>query len=209
MARTALHERDTQSSASNSPITHKATSSPQSASGQKQLPSKSTRALEIISPMYHQQLQCLQGDGQPPALDSLCVPSQPPMEASAFISNQATSLSGLEIGGTWDPADFAVMDILDGGIAPWTAEYLTDGQSGIDPFLFPFWSIYYIFESPWVRRNHTVRFSMVHLPSETTQCHTGDIPVWAIDGMPLIGGLDLLLSSYTRARHWSEQPFDA
>jgi len=42
------------------------------------------------------------------------------------------------LGGSWDPADLAVMDILDGGIAPWTAEYLTDGQSGVDPFLFPF-----------------------------------------------------------------------
>lgn len=45
---------------------------------------------------------------------------------------------GSGMGGAWDPADLAVMDMLDGGITPWTAEYLTDGQSGVDPFLFPF-----------------------------------------------------------------------
>ncbi len=47
-------------------------------------------------------------------------------------------LAASGLGGSWDPADLAVMDMLDGGIAPWTQEYLTDGQSGVDPFLFPF-----------------------------------------------------------------------
>jgi hypothetical protein len=57
-------------------------------------------------------------------------------DPSLAMANLVPMAAGL--GGTWDPGDLAVMDILDGGIAPWTAEYLTDGQSGVDPFLFPF-----------------------------------------------------------------------
>lgn len=40
--------------------------------------------------------------------------------------------------GSWDSSEMAVMNMLSDGITPWTAEYLTDGQSGVDPFLFPF-----------------------------------------------------------------------
>jgi hypothetical protein len=32
----------------------------------------------------------------------------------------------------------AIMNMIDDRTAPWSAEYLTDGQSGVDPFLFPF-----------------------------------------------------------------------
>ncbi|KAJ5108491.1 hypothetical protein N7456_005166 [Penicillium angulare] len=139
MARTALHDRDTHSPPSTSPKTHKTISSPRQVNMQSHPPSKPTRGLQISSPSYNQQSQSsLHGEGQVLALDSSCVLPQPNTEPSVFASNQATSMSELGNGDIWDPTDFAVLDILDGGIAPWTAEYLTDGQSGIDPFLFPF-----------------------------------------------------------------------
>ncbi|KAJ5280436.1 hypothetical protein N7478_005808 [Penicillium angulare] len=139
MARTALHDRDTHSSPSTSPKTHKSISSPHQVHRQKQLPFQQMRGLDISSPMYNQQSQSsLQGEGKVPVLDSSCVLPQPNTEHSVFGSNQATSIPELGNEDMWDPTDFAVLDMLDGGIAPWTAEYLTDGQSGIDPFLFPF-----------------------------------------------------------------------
>jgi hypothetical protein len=52
--------------------------------------------------------------------------------------NGMMPVAALGVSGPLDPADLAVMDMLDGGIAPRTEEYLTDGQSGVDPFLFPF-----------------------------------------------------------------------
>jgi hypothetical protein len=53
-------------------------------------------------------------------------------------SNSFSQFSVFGSTGPWDPAEMAVMNMLDDGIAPWTAGYLTDGQSGVDPFLFPF-----------------------------------------------------------------------
>jgi hypothetical protein len=59
-------------------------------------------------------------------------------EDPSLNSNSFPQFSAFGSTGSWDPAEMAVMNMLDDGIAPWTAEYLTVGQSGVDPFLFPF-----------------------------------------------------------------------
>lgn len=60
-------------------------------------------------------------------------------DQSLSLGNNPSQFPLTGSGGAWDPADMAVMDMLNGGLTPWTAEYLTDGQSGgVDPFLFPF-----------------------------------------------------------------------
>jgi hypothetical protein len=56
----------------------------------------------------------------------------------SMAMNGTMPVAASVMNGPLDPADLAVMDMLDGGIVPWTEEYLTDGQSGVDPFLFPF-----------------------------------------------------------------------
>lgn len=133
MARTALHEKD-QISASNSPSTNNPTSPA----------TIRARALAVAAtPENHHQ------DQQHPSTSFQAPNGLPGMDHDYFAPNNAredsfVAMSGMMplaasgFGGSWDPADLAVMDMLDGGIAPWTQEYLTDGQSGVDPFLFPF-----------------------------------------------------------------------
>ncbi|KAJ5815698.1 hypothetical protein N7474_007475 [Penicillium riverlandense] len=114
MARTALHERDSGISTSLSPSTHSELST--AVLQPRSLPQRdSTNFATSGHPQSHQDHS---GQG-------------------LFQQTPLHIITGS--GGAWDPADMAVMDMLNGGITPWTAEYLTDGQSnGVDPFLFPF-----------------------------------------------------------------------
>lgn len=93
--------------------------------------------MDTPTPIYEQSQGSYPGGSDISVLDQLYPPSQQNREDSGMAFNPLLAL-GSGMGGAWDPADLAVMDMLDGGIAPWTAEYLTDGQSGVDPFLFPF-----------------------------------------------------------------------
>lgn len=138
MARTALHEKGAQKSASNSPSTQN-TSSPatkRSRLGRSRNRDQPRMEMPVApSPTSAQTLNEFPGSSIYPGMEHFYMPQSredPSMAMGSLIPMNA----GLS--GTWDPADLAVMDILDGGIAPWTAEYLTDGQSGVDPFLFPF-----------------------------------------------------------------------
>ncbi|KAJ5234742.1 uncharacterized protein N7469_003910 [Penicillium citrinum] len=138
MARTALHEKDVQTSASNSPSTQN-TSSPKVARsrlGRNRFQDQSrVETPQFASPALTQSLNAFPNPNIYHGMENLYFP-QSREDPSIPMANMAPMANTL--GGSWDPADLAVMDILDGGIAPWTAEYLTDGQSGVDPFLFPF-----------------------------------------------------------------------
>ncbi|KAJ5919869.1 hypothetical protein N7454_009704 [Penicillium verhagenii] len=140
MARTALHEKDSQTSASFSPSTHSSTSPsfaarPQLQPGQRQEMEAPAHAFRH----FGQQTQgSFQGSPVAPAAEQLYTPSNQNREDSSLVFNTPGSLSGPGIGAAWDPSDLAFMDMLDGGLIPWTADYLTDGQSGVDPLLFPF-----------------------------------------------------------------------
>lgn len=129
MARTALHEKD-QISASNSPSTNTSISGATARA--------SARAVERSPRRIHQDQQhpntSFQGPNAHPGMEQFYfAPS-----ATEHTPMSLNTMMPLAASGPWDPANLAVMDILDGGIAPWTEEYLTDGQSGVDPFLFPF-----------------------------------------------------------------------
>ena len=140
MARTALHEKDSQSSASHSPSTQNS-ASPIFASGPIHFQSRPRPQVqapaETCDHNGEQSHGSLQGSNGAPAVESCISPNHGRDDASSVL-NTIDSLSGPGIEGTWDPSDLAFMDMLDGGMTPWTAEYLTDGHSGVDPFLFPF-----------------------------------------------------------------------
>lgn len=133
MARTALHEKD-QISASNSPSTNNPTSPT----------TMRVRAREIAATPqnHHQDQQHSSTSFHSPSglsgMDPYYFAPNNAREDSSMAMSGLMPLAASGLGGPWDPADLAVMDMLDGGIAPWTQEYLTDGQSGVDPFLFPF-----------------------------------------------------------------------
>ncbi|KAJ5103173.1 hypothetical protein N7532_003702 [Penicillium argentinense] len=139
MARTALHEKDNQCSASNSPSTQ-TTASPTTARSRlgrarNRNPSNMgtpQALLQSPDPTFHG----IQGPGNFQNMGQLYIP-QTREDPSLAMGNMGP-MAAPGFGGTWDLADLAVFDILDGGIAAWTAEYLTDGQTGVDPFLFPF-----------------------------------------------------------------------
>lgn len=138
MARTALHEKDVQTSASNSPSTQN-TSSPlgaRSRLGRARYRGQSSVGTPHVPPQPSDQTIDTFGSNTFQGFDNFYLP-QTREDPTIALGNLAP-MTAPGLGGTWDPADLAVMDILDGGIAPWTAEYLTDGQSGVDPFLFPF-----------------------------------------------------------------------
>ncbi|KAJ5524402.1 hypothetical protein N7494_011052 [Penicillium frequentans] len=141
MARTALHEKDTQSSASHSPSTQNS-ASPRFASGPihfqpRPRPQVQTPAI-THGHNVEQSQESLQGNNGASIMDSLCIPPNQSRDDTPSVFNALDSLSGPGIGDAWDSSDLAFMDMLDGGMTPWTADYLTDGQSGVDPFLFPF-----------------------------------------------------------------------
>lgn len=141
MARTALHEKDTQSLASRSPSTQNSASLKFAPGpiGFQPRPRPQVQPPAITYGHNGEQSQgALQGSNAAPIMDSLCIPPNQSRDDTSSVFNAVDSLSGLGIGGAWDPSDLAFMDMLDGGMTPWTADYLTDGQSGVDPFLFPF-----------------------------------------------------------------------
>jgi hypothetical protein len=133
MARTALHEKD-QTSASNSPSTNSPTSPATARS----------RALAVArTQQSHYQDQqhasaSFQGHNGLTGMEQFYLAPNSARDYHSMAMNGMMPFAGSGMTGPLDPADLAVMDMLDGGIAPWTEEYLTDGQSGVDPFLFPF-----------------------------------------------------------------------
>jgi hypothetical protein len=144
MARTALHEKDSGISTSLSPSTHSELST--AVSQPRSHPQRdSTNFTPNDHPQSHQ-------DHSGQQIYQQTQPSHPSVEQfqgystqlrqedqSLSLGNNSSQFPVTGSGGAWDPADMAVMDMLNGGITPWTAEYLTDGQSGgVDPFLFPF-----------------------------------------------------------------------
>jgi hypothetical protein len=130
MARTALHEKD-QISVSNSPSTNNHNSPATARVRTRRTP----RSLHQNQQHSNNSLQ--NHNGLPGMEHAYLAPNNAagsiPLSMNGMVPFTASGL-----GGPWDPANLAVMDILDGGIAPWTEEYLTDSQSGVDPFLFPF-----------------------------------------------------------------------
>ncbi|CAI7596646.1 unnamed protein product [Penicillium bialowiezense] len=123
MARTALHGKDPRGSASNSPLTS-TTASP---------------GLQPNSAANHLQqtpISRAHGSGIIQAFDNAPVLSR--SEDQSLNSDPFPQFPAFGTSGSWDSSEMAVMNMLSDGITPWTAEYLTDGQSGVDPFLFPF-----------------------------------------------------------------------
>lgn len=141
MARTALHEKDSQSSASRSPSTQSSTSS-RIASGPilfKPRPRPQVRTpAETYGDIREQSQGSPQESNEDPTMESLCIPPNQNRDDTSSVFNTIDLLSGPSVEGAWEPSDLALMNMLDGGMTPWTADYLTDGQSGVDPFLFPF-----------------------------------------------------------------------
>ncbi|KAJ5823869.1 hypothetical protein N7447_006209 [Penicillium robsamsonii] len=138
MARTALHGKDTRGSTSNSPSTTNPASpgilQPRTTAGQS-LQNLNITALQPI-PVREQSYQ-----PHTSRIDDRSTMVQPfysAPEVQSISSNNFPQLSSFGTTGSWDPAEMAVMNMLDDGTSPWPAEYLTGGQSGVDPFLFPF-----------------------------------------------------------------------
>lgn len=71
-----------------------------------------------------------------PPFEVASAPIRP--DDSSFNFNTFPQYPALGTVGSWDPSEMAIMNMIDDRMAPWSAEYLTDGQSGVDPFLFPF-----------------------------------------------------------------------
>lgn len=140
MARTALHDKDVQSNGSHSPSTQNTASSPHAApnSSQGQHGPRSVETPIRANQRHPQTYNSYHANQAIASIDQLYLPSGQARDDTPMTFGNLSSLSASGMGATWDPADFAVMDMLDGGIAPWTADYLIDGQSGVDPFLFPF-----------------------------------------------------------------------
>lgn len=145
MARTALHEKDSGISTSLSPSTQSELSTAV-LQPRAQPQHASTEFTSNDHPQGHQQDRSGQEMYQHDPPSHLSVEQIQGYATSLRQEDQSSSLGNnpshfplTGSGGAWDPADMAVMDMLNGGITPWTAEYLTDGQSGgVDPFLFPF-----------------------------------------------------------------------
>ncbi|KAJ5676184.1 hypothetical protein N7462_009081, partial [Penicillium macrosclerotiorum] len=135
MARTALHEKDARtSSKSPSAIIHISASSTSKTSRQEFYNGSAENA-----PFHTDaQTRTFEFSNRSSIIDGpFYLPDQQRHNPS-LAWNNFSQLRPTGNAGNWDLTDLAMMDILDGGISPWTAEYLTDGQSGIDPFLFPF-----------------------------------------------------------------------
>ncbi|KAJ5206639.1 hypothetical protein N7491_002746, partial [Penicillium cf. griseofulvum] len=138
MARTALHGKDTRGSTSGSPSTTN-TASP-GISRSRTTVAQPYQNLNIIN------LQPIPGREQSDQLHSSQIDDRSAMiqpfysapEAQSISSNNFPQFSSFGTAGSWDPAEMAVMNMLDDGTSPWPAEYLTGAQSGVDPFLFPF-----------------------------------------------------------------------
>jgi hypothetical protein len=69
-------------------------------------------------------------------LDVACAPMR--SDEASFNLNHLPQFPPFGTVGSWDPSEMAFMNMIDDRTASWSAEYLTDGQSGVDPFLFPF-----------------------------------------------------------------------
>ena len=140
MARTALNKRDAQSSASNSPPTINAASSPTLAPRQSYLPPQQTR--EVPSQASHEDQKQPQDISQfcngSPAQGGYWLTPSNIREFPSLAFNDPVSVLDADLEGSWDPANVAVLNMLDGGIPPWMADHLNDGHSAVDPLLFPF-----------------------------------------------------------------------
>lgn len=140
MARTALHDKDTQSISSNSPSMNTAFS-PRSISHSgvsqhhQHLGAEVTARVDQRDPGNFNSFHSSQGTTH---IDHFYSQSGQTRDDASMTLNNIGLLPTNGMLGPWDTTDLAVMDMLDGGISPWTADYLTDGQSGVDPFLFPF-----------------------------------------------------------------------
>jgi hypothetical protein len=144
MARTALHDMSTRGSSSKSPSTID-TASPgtfqYNVTRRQSYRNSHLPGLQLIPGQEHLQQSQLPRPSDRSAVihsfDNAPLPSTRP-EVPLLNTNNFPQFPAFATTGSWDPAEMAVMNMLDDGIAPWTAEYLTDGQSGVDPFLFPF-----------------------------------------------------------------------
>lgn len=141
MARTALRDKDTRGSTSGSPSTTNTTSPgvPQSRMALRR--SHQNLNIGALHPRREQPQHPYPSD-----IDERSAMLQPFESASSLMRPEDPSLNSISFpqfpafstGGLWDPAEMGVMNMLDDGNAPWTVEYLTNGQSRVDPFLFPF-----------------------------------------------------------------------
>ncbi|CAG8374419.1 unnamed protein product [Penicillium salamii] len=142
MARSALHGKDGRGSASNSPLTSNTTSPGTFQSrGMSRFSNHNPRVQGLQTPSEQDQFQQT-SMSRPDRFDTIhAFDNAPPLPRSEDQSLNYEIFSQYPAfgpSGSWDPAEMAVMNMLNDGITPWTAEYLTDGQSGVDPFLFPF-----------------------------------------------------------------------
>ncbi|KAJ5609293.1 hypothetical protein N7528_009860 [Penicillium herquei] len=141
MARTALHGKQTKSPSSCPTPENDASSSSKSIQRSETTPAVQNSDINLKNPLHISQQShqwSFHDTGGISPLDQSHATTQRDGEYSSFTPNNSSSISQPVFGDIWDPTDSALMDMLDGGMTPWTADYLTDGQSGIDPFLFPF-----------------------------------------------------------------------
>ena len=133
MARTALHGKDSRGSTLNSPSTTN-TNSPRTFRSRTHHERHQTREQEQTQGPQRSQID--ERTDMLPPFEVACVQIRP--VDSSFNFNTFPQFPPLGTIGSWDPSEMAIMNMIDDRTAPWSAEYLTDGQSGVDPFLFPF-----------------------------------------------------------------------
>ena len=140
MARTALYGKDTRGSTSSSPNTASPGTFQSNAARRQPHRNPHMTGLQPVFGQEHlQHSHSPRPNGRSAVIRSF--DNAPPLtrpEDPSLNSNSFPQFPPFGTTGSWDPAEMAVMNMLDDGIAPWTAEYLTDGQSGVNPFLFPF-----------------------------------------------------------------------
>ncbi|KAJ6065543.1 hypothetical protein N7444_001196 [Penicillium canescens] len=133
MARTALHGKDSRGPTSNSPSTTNTNSSRTFQSRTHHQPHENHEQKQTQGP---QKSQIDERTDMLPPFEVASVPIRPADSSSNF--NAFPQFPPLGTVGSWDPSEMAIMNMIDERTAPWSVEYLTDGQSGVDPFLFPF-----------------------------------------------------------------------
>lgn len=133
MARTALHGKDSRGSTSNSPSTTNTNSPRRFQSRTSHRPHQTPGQEQTQGP---QRSQIDERTDMLPPFEVASASIRP--DDSSFNFNTFPQYPPLGTVGSWDPSEMAIMNMIDDRTAPWSAEYLTDGQSGVDPFLFPF-----------------------------------------------------------------------
>ncbi|KAJ5365265.1 hypothetical protein N7517_008151 [Penicillium concentricum] len=138
MARTALHGKDTRGSTSDSPSTTDTASPGISQSRTSVGQSHGNFNITTLQPIPGREQLHQPHSARIEDRSAMIQPFYSAPEVQSISSNNFPQFASFGTAGVWDPVEMAVMNMLDDGTSPWPAEYLTGGQSGVDPFLFPF-----------------------------------------------------------------------